>query len=486
MTTQKNIGIITQVRTSLLEVSGLKNISINEMVKLEDGSFGQVLSFDQQTCLVMLFSETKVTVGGSVTSIGRKPFVNIYPDTFGRIINPLGKLLLGVTDTHKETTDLELDISVLPLTQRRDIDEPLHSGVSIVDLLVPLSKGQREIVIGDKKTGKTHFIKKLIAHQAKKNSIIVYASIARRMSAIKEFQSFLAKEKIQDKVVHVATMPQDSAGLVYLTPYTAMAIAEHYRDKGYDVVVVFDNLTNHAHYYRQIALLAKNFPGRDSYPGDMFYTHARLLERAGNFVHPFDEKKTVAITCLPIAETVDSDLTDFIVSNLISITDGHILFDMGLFQKGHRPAVHHSLSVTRVGKQTQTPLLREINQELTPLLIEYFKTVELTHFGSDLSQDSQKLIERGESLLLFFNEKNMDRFEIVIQQILVVMVWKDVLKNLDLGKITDCKEKFSKQYASNKEFRLLCNKIVSSASSVKELTNNIHKNSSELKKLCQM
>jgi len=246
-------------------------------------------------------------------------------------------------------------------------------------------------------------------------------------------------------------------------------LAEYFREQGNDVVVIFDDLSTHAKFYREISLIAKRFPGRESFPGDIFYKHAKLLERGGHFVTKGDKENS--ITCLPLAETIQGNLTDFIVSNLISITDGHILFDSETFNKGRRPAVNIFLSVTRVGKQTQSRLSRSINQEIMSFLIRYEKALEFSHFGAELSEEVKKTIAKGNKIYSLFEQSYQEVIPLEIQEIGVGLVWSGLFDEVTTGEVDDKRRVLVTKY-EEKEFKNLVQKALT-VETLKELTNNI-------------
>jgi F-type H+-transporting ATPase subunit alpha len=402
----KEYGVVEQVRHPVVMVSGLPGAKINEIIIFEDDSVGQVASLEVNTVEVITFSQVPAQAGMRVTRTNDKLYISVGDQLLGKVIDPLGNLLFGTLDKVPDAKR-EIDIAPPRIDKRARITKQLQTGVSVIDSMLPLGKGQRELVVGDRKTGKTSFvfnIARTIA-ETSPNDIVIYASIGKERSESKRLKETFQKELDQGKIVIVASSSDQSPSLIDLTPYSAMTLAEYFRDAGKDVLVVLDDLSTHAKFYREMALLSKRFPGRDSYPGDIFYKHARLLERAGNF--KLADGKEACITCLPIAETQDSTLTDYITSNLIGITDGHILFDIEAFNKGMRPAVDIFLSVTRVGKQTQTKLTREITGNALKLLKVYNDTLAYQHFGAELSTDVKKLIDKGEKIYKFF-EQNTD------------------------------------------------------------------------------
>ena len=273
--------------------------------------------------------------------------IPVSDNLLAKVIDPLTNIIASSPNSplaKDAKTDLKDVFGEAPgISTRKPIKDQLVTGVSKVDLLIPLGKGQRELIMGDVKTGKTMFLLRTIVNQAKyNNSIIIYAAIGKKKTEIINIHNFFQKEGISNNVITVATTASDIASTVYLTPYTAMTIAEHYRDKGQDVLIVLDDMTTHSQRYREIALKSRRFPGRESYPGDIFYTHASLLERAGNFVHP--TKGTVSITCLPVVLTTEGDVTGYISTNLMSMTDGHIFFDSDIYNKGDKLVSSYYLS----------------------------------------------------------------------------------------------------------------------------------------------
>ncbi|MGI5826510.1 MAG: hypothetical protein ACOX50_03800 [Patescibacteria group bacterium] len=319
-------------------------------------------------------------------------------------------------------------------------------------MLLPLGKGQRELVIGDRKTGKTSFFLSTAKNQVKEGSVVIYGAIGKKKSDIKRLQEFMAKEKLDKKMVIVASDADEAPSMIYLTPYTAMTIAEYFRDQGQDSLVILDDLSTHGRVYREIALLGRSFPGRDSYPRDIFYVHSKLLERAGNFKK--GDKGQVSITCLPIAETVEGDLSGFIPTNLMGMTDGHIYFDSSIYAKGRRPAINIALSVTRVGRQTQSRLKRAINQTLTAFLADWERLQEYSHFGAELSEDIKNSVARGERLYDLLDQHYNLSVPEEVQLVLFALVWSDLVKdNVALVKdellaeYKDIPEKFKKVIA---------------------------------------
>ncbi len=418
-------GVVEKVQDAIVVASGLPDTSLHEIVLFEGGGIGEVYLLNEDSVEILVLSQKKLTPGTKVTRTNAFLSVPVGEELLGATIDPLGAQLSEGSESLTIQERREVDATPPGIDKRLKINEPLVTGVTTIDLMVPLGKGQKELVIGDRKAGKTSFLLAVMKNQVQQGTVVIYAAIAKRKSDIKNVQKYLLDNNMQEKTIIVATSSQDSPNLIYLTPYSAMTIAEYFRDKGKDVLVVLDDLSTHAHFYREIALVAKRFPGRDAYPGDIFHTHAKLLERAGNF--KTENGSAASITVLPVAEVVEGDLTGYITTNLMSMTDGHIFFDGNVYFEGRRPAVNIPLSVTRVGRQAQSPLLRNINREISAFLTLYEKVQNLSHFGAEVSPTVKTTIEMGEIVYRFFNQHYRTLFAPEVQVILFSLLWLNLL-----------------------------------------------------------
>jgi F-type H+-transporting ATPase subunit alpha len=368
------------------------------------------------------------------------------------------------------------------ITTRKTINKHFVTGVPIVDLLLPLGYGQKQLIIGDRKTGKTDFLLQSVLTQAKLGNICIYAAIGKRKLDIKRLKDVFIKYGIMDRIIIVASGSQDPTGLIYLTPYSAMTISEYFRDQGFDVLLVLDDLSTHAKFYRELALLGKKFPGRNSYPGDIFYTHASLLERAGNFLTPNGEK---SITCLPVAETMQGDLSGYIQTNLMSMTDGHLYFDTDLFGKGRRPSINPFLSVTRVGRQTQSNVKREINREILSFLTLFEKMQSFTHFGAELNQTTKVTIAVGEQIIKFFQQQPSTTIPVNAQILLFCLLWLNVVQQFSFFDKEEDSEKIKRLYETKEDFRNYADTMINSADSFNNLLGTIKQKKNELSQFYQ-
>lgn len=415
-------GIVEEIQYPIVLIAGLPGVQLHEILEFETGEMGEAFVLERDFVQALVFSSKPVKVGTQVTRTGRFFSMNVGDELLGQMIDPLGVPISKSNNFKKPSEEREINTPAPGLSARSRIKSPFLTGVSIIDLMVPLGCGQKELIIGDRKTGKTSFLLAALKNQMKQGSIVVYAAIARKQSDVKKIQDFFEEEK-RDNFVIVATSPHDSPSLIYMTPYSAMTIAEYFKEKGRNVVIVFDDLSTHAKFYREVSLLARRFPGRDSYPGDIFHAHAKLLERAGNFKHPTEKGKDVSITALPIVEIVEGDLTGYIATNLMGITDGHIFFDSNMYYQGMRPAVNTSLSVTRVGRQANSNLVRAVNHELTSFLALYEKMQEFSHFGAELTDNVKQILKTGDTIYDFFEQNYNVVMPPEVQMTLLSMLW---------------------------------------------------------------
>ena len=429
-------GTVEQVNHPIVAVGGLPGARIREIVLFESGEIGEVFIIGRNSVEILVFSQDSPAVGTKVARTDSFLSVPVGEEFLGSIIDPMGRNLSGAGKPHKATQYREIDIPPLGIEKRVRITKPFRTGVSMIDIMIPLGMGQKELIIGNRKTGKTSFLMAAMKNQVSQGGIAIYVGIAKRKSDIKKVEEFIAKENMQNSTIIVATTSHDSPSLIYITPYSATTIAEYFRDLGKNVLMVIDDMTTHARFYREISLLVKRFPGRDSYPGDIFYAHARLLERAGNF--KLENGGEASITMLPVAEVVEEDLTGYITTNLMSMTDGHIFFDSNVYYEGRRPAINLPLSVTRVGRQTQTALLRNINREISSFLTLYDRVQNLSHFGAELSPSIKETIVTGESIYHFFSQEYTVLIPIQVQIVLFSLLWLNLIKK-DRTKIEEYK-----------------------------------------------
>lgn len=463
----QEVGYVDQVVHSMLRVRGLPGVRAQEVVVFENDGTGLILSLGGDVVEVLPLSKAVLKVGGRVARTGRLLETLVGENLLGRTVDPLGGVmggdsLIGVDQMEKRLVDQD-PVGIL---DRETISEPFEAGVVLVDLVVPLGRGQRELVVGDRKTGKSQFLLQAVLTQAQQGTICVYAGVGKRKSDIKKFEEFIKSNNIADKTLIVASTSEDAAGMIFLTPYAAMTHAEYFRDQGKNVLIILDDLTTHARFYREITLLAQRFPGRSSYPGDIFYTHARLIERAGNF-------KTGSITALPVAETVMGDLSGYIQTNLMAMTDGHLFFDSDLFNQGRRPPINPFLSVTRVGLQAQSPLVRDLSRQVNSFMVKQERLRQFMHFGAELSEEVKKDLDLGDRLLTFFDQPSTKIVPMPVSIIVVAALWAGWWRDITVPDMKLELIKLAQTYMTTPEYKQEVDALIANNKSFTDLVNQI-------------
>lgn len=474
------IGFVEEINYPIAVVNGLPNAKLHEVVMFESGQKGEVFLLEREKIEVFLFSQEAVQVGTRVARTDTFLSIGVGNGLLGSIIDPLGNTIVESKKYKRPIEERPIEHGGLELAERARIHTPFFTGVTLVDIMIPLGKGQRQLVVGDRKTGKSSFLLATVKNQVKQGTIAVYAAIGRKKSDIKKIEDFLKKEKISNKCIIVATNSDDSPSLIYITPYAAMTIAEYFRDLGKNVVIVLDDLSTHAKFYREVSLLARRFPGRDAYPGDIFYTHARLIERAGNFRHKNGNE--VSITALPAVEIVEGDFTGYLATNLMGMTDGSIFFDSNAYYRGRRPAVNISLSVTRVGRQTQSEILGAISRELNALLALYDKMQSLAHFGAELRDTARNVLDTGDMVYKFFEQSQDVVLPITVQIIFFSLLWLDPLDSPLIDDIPHYRLNLVKAYENDANTRLF--EELLQAKTFNELLANVSKQQARLLQMC--
>jgi len=396
------VGSIQSIVHSIVYVNGLPGARPKEMILTQGGQKGIIQSLEPEAAEVLMLDTADLVSNLSVARTNETFTIAAGEGLLGRVVDAFGRPVDGLGPIAGNKQNQPVEPPAPGINMRARVERPLETGVTIVDLLVPIGYGQRELVIGDKKTGKTTFLLQAISNQAARGVVCVYVSIGKRQDDVKQVENYLRKENVLANCVLVTANAADPATMIYLSPYVGMSIAEYFRNTGRNCLIVFDDLTNHAKFYREMSLLLKRSPGRSSYPGDIFHVHAALLERAGNIQSPVG--KPVSITALPVAETLEGDLSGYIQTNLMAITDGHIFFDIDEFKQGSRPAINPALSVSRVGNQTKEAIDREFAQIIREALSRYQRSMEIGRFGVELPEKTRAEIELGEKVGVIFNQ----------------------------------------------------------------------------------
>jgi len=390
--TPREVGTIISVSTGIAKVSGLPSVGFEELLLFPGGVFGIAFNVDENEIGVVLLGDYwHLRAGDEVQGTGRVMDVAVGDGLLGRVIDPLGRPLDGhgpVTATER----LPIERPAAPIMDRGPVIVPLQTGLKVVDALIPIGRGQRELILGDRGTGKTAIALDTILNQRGQNVVCVYCAIGQRASAVAKAVSILREKGAMEYTVVVVTEGNDPPGLAYIAPYAATSIAEHLMEAGRDVLIVYDDLTQHARAYRELSLLLRRPPGREAFPGDIFYIHSRLLERA---THLSKERGGGSLTALPIIETEAQNISAYIPTNLISITDGQIYLSPSLFELGVLPAVDVGKSVSRVGGKAQRATYRAVAGDLKLGYAQFEELETFARFGARLDEDTRKIIEHG-------------------------------------------------------------------------------------------
>lgn len=396
----ETVGIVTRVGDGIAWVHGLKNAGYSEVLEIETES-GVIEAFalnlmEDEIGAVLLGSDEHVRAGSTVRLKGEVLSVPVGEELVGRVVDPLGRPLDGGPAIKTKHTGL-VEREAIGVMGRKSVHEPLMTGIVAIDAMFPVGRGQRELIIGDRQTGKTSVLLDTMINQARQKTgvINIYVAIGQKLSKIAQLVERLKQEGVMEQTIVVATSASDPASMVYLAPYAATAMGEYFRDNGQHALVMYDDLSKHAVAYRQMSLLLRRPPGREAYPGDVFYLHSRLLERSAKLS---DELGGGSLTALPVIETQAGDISAYIPTNVISITDGQIFMETDLFNQGIRPAISAGLSVSRVGGNAQTKAVKSVSSHLKLGLSQFRELASFVQFGSDLDDATKAQIERGQRL----------------------------------------------------------------------------------------
>ncbi len=429
----REIGIVTSVSTGIVKVSGLPNVGFEELLQFPNGLFGIAYNIDEDEIgVILLGKDSLLTAGDEVERTGRVMDVPVGNALTGRVVNPLGEPIDNKGDVASKQR-LPIERPAPAIMDRNAVTVPLQIGIKVIDALIPIGRGQRELIVGDRQTGKTAIAIDAILNQKDKNVLCVYCAIGQRASAVAKVIANLEEKGAMDYTTVVVAEGNNSPGLEYIAPYAATSIAEFFMEQGRDVLIVYDDLTHHARAYREISLLLRRPPGREAFPGDIFYIHSRLLERS---THLSDQLKGGSLTALPIIETEAQNISAYIPTNLISITDGQIYLSPKLFELGILPAVDVGKSVSRVGDKAQLPAYRSIAN----LKLEYAQFEELetfARFGTRLDENTKKTIEHGKRIRECLKQPELQQMPVSEQIVLLLALKNRLMDNIPLDKIQD-------------------------------------------------
>jgi F-type H+-transporting ATPase subunit alpha len=411
-------GIVTRVGDGVAWVYGLRSAGYNEVIEIETRDGGRVTAFvlnllEDEIGAVILGDDAQIVAGARVNMTGKVLEVPVGPELVGRVVDPLGRPLDGKGPI-KAKQHNPIERKAPGVMARKSVHEPLMTGLVAIDALTPIGRGQRELIIGDRQTGKTAIAVDTMINQAKQKTgvVNVYVAVGQKLSKVAALVERLKREGVMDQTIVVATGPADPAPLLYLAPYSGAAMGEYFRDNSQHALIIYDDLTKHAVAYRQMSLLLRRPPGREAYPGDVFYLHSRLLERAAKLS---DDLGAGSLTALPIIETQAGDISAYIPTNVISITDGQIFLETNLFYQGIRPAISVGLSVSRVGGAAQTKAVKSVSGGLKLSLAQFRELAAFAQFSSDLDPETKQSIERGQRLTELLKQKQFHPLSIAEQ-----------------------------------------------------------------------
>ena len=416
-TAQDEIGYVIQVGDGIAKVHGLEKCKANELLLFENESYGMALNLEENyVSVVMLGTDVGISEGGLVKRTGRVVSVPVGEALIGRVVDALGQPIDGKGPI--EAAELRpIERNAPGIIERQPVSVPLQTGIKAIDSMIPIGRGQRELIIGDRQTGKTVIAMDTIINQKGKGVTCIYVAIGQKRSTVAQLVDTLQRNGAMDYTIVVSATASELAPLQYIAPYSGCAMGEYFMDQGKDVLIVYDDLSKHAIAYRAMSLLLERSPGREAYPGDVFYLHSRLLERAA---HLSEEKGGGSITALPIIETQSGDVSAYIPTNVISITDGQLILETRLFFSGQRPAVNVGLSVSRVGGDAQTKAMKKAAKTIRLDLSQYREMESFTQFASDLDESTAKLLSYGQGLMRMLRQKQFHPYKQYEQVILLV------------------------------------------------------------------
>ena len=443
-------GTIISLKDGIVRIFGLNDVMYGEMIEFPDNTFGLALNLERD-CIgaVVLGPYAHLQEGMTARCTGRILEVPVGPELLGRVVDALGNPIdgMGAIDTHEFAPIEKIAPGVI---DRQSVDQPLQTGIKSIDAMVPIGRGQRELIIGDRQTGKTAIAIDTIINQKHTGVKCIYVAIGQKASSI---SAVVRKLKDHDALAHtiiVAATASDAASLQFVAPYAGCAMGEYFRDRGEDALIIYDDLTKQAWAYRQISLLLRRPPGREAYPGDVFYLHSRLLERASRVNAAYVERmtdgkvvgKTGSLTALPIIETQAGDVSAFIPTNVISITDGQIFLDVNMFNSGTRPAINTGLSVSRVGGAAQTGIIKKLAGGLRIAAAQFRELESFSQFASDLDEVTRKQLERGQRIYEMLKQKQYVPQSIAEMALSWFLVDKGYLDDVELSKVVGFTDAF--------------------------------------------
>ena len=431
---QSEVGTVILVGDGIAKAHGLENAMANELLEFEDGSFGMALNLEENVVSIVLLSDSgNIKEGSVVRRTGKVVSVPVGEKMIGRVVNALGQPIDGKGPIDSDGTR-PIESEAPGIIKRKSVSVPLQTGIKAIDSMIPIGRGQRELIIGDRQTGKTTIAIDTIINQRSSDVLCVYVAIGQKNSTVAQLTETLRQAGAMDYTVIVSATASESAPLQYIAPYSGCAIAEYFMAQGRDVLIVYDDLSKHAVAYRALSLLIRRPPGREAYPGDVFYLHSRLLERSARVAPEYGGG---SITALPIIETQAGDVSAYIPTNVISITDGQIFLETELFHAGIMPAVNPGISVSRVGGSAQVKAMKKVAGTLKLIYSQYRELQSFAQFGSDLDADTKERLAQGERIVEILKQDKTSPVEVGCQVAIIYAAIKGYLKLIEVCDVSD-------------------------------------------------
>ena len=426
------VGTVLTIGDGVARIFGLKNAMAGELVEFATGTRGMVLNLESNNVgVAVLGDDPRITEGTTVKRTSRIVEVPVGDALLGRVVNALGEPIDGLGEI-VAAENRQVEVKAPGIIPRKSVHEPLQTGLKAIDAMTPIGRGQRELIIGDRKTGKTAVALDTIINQKGKNVVCIYVAIGQQQSTVRQVQQKLKEEGALDYTIIVSATASASAPLQFIAPYTGCTMGEYYRDNGKHALIIYDDLTKQAQAYRQMSLLLRRPPGREAFPGDVFYLHSRLLERAAKLS---DAYGAGSLTALPIIETQAGDVSAYIPTNVISITDGQIFLDSDLFNSGIRPAINVGISVSRVGGAAQVKCMKKVAGTLRLDLAQFRELAAFSQFASDLDEATRKQLSRGERLVELLKQPQYQPLHVVDQVIEIFAATKGLFDSVPTNKV---------------------------------------------------
>ncbi|MDP2811193.1 MAG: F0F1 ATP synthase subunit alpha [Rhodocyclaceae bacterium] len=436
-------GTVVSVTDGICRVHGLADVMQGEMLEFPGNTFGMALNLERDSVgAVVLGDYEHITEGDIVKTTGRILEVPVGPELIGRVVNALGQPIDGKGPINAKATD-KIEKVAPGVIWRKSVSQPVQTGLKSIDAMVPIGRGQRELIIGDRQTGKTAVAIDTIINQKGKDLICIYVAIGQKASSIMNVVRKLEEYGAMENTIVVAASASESAAMQFIAPYSGCTMGEYFRDRGQDALIIYDDLTKQAWAYRQISLLLRRPPGREAYPGDVFYLHSRLLERAARVSQEWVEKftngqikgKTGSLTALPVIETQAGDVSAFVPTNVISITDGQIFLETDLFNAGIRPAINAGISVSRVGGAAQTKAIKKLGGGVRLALAQYRELAAFAQFASDLDEATRKQLERGRRVTELMKQSQYSPLSVAEMAVSLFAINQGYLDDIEVGKL---------------------------------------------------